>query len=42
MKLVGEALGGKAPGTEQTRKARVEGSTWGRQADQLVTLGEGP
>ncbi len=39
--LVREALQGNALGTEQTRRARVEGSTWDRQADALVALGEG-
>ena len=39
--LVREALQGRALGTEQTRRARVEGSTWDRQADALVALGEG-
>ena len=39
--LVREAVDGKALGNEQTRRARVEGSTWDGQADELVALGEG-
>ena len=41
VRLVAEALDGKALGTEQTRRARVARTTWDRQADELVTLGEG-
>jgi len=41
LKLVREALNGRAVGTPQTRKARVEGATWNRQAEKLVKLGEG-
>jgi len=41
VKLVREALDGKAVGTLRTRKARVEGVTWDRQAEELVALGEG-
>jgi len=41
VKLVREALGGKAVGTTRSRQARVEGATWDRQAEELVGLGEG-
>lgn len=36
-----EALDGDAVGTQQSRKARVEGATWDRQAEELINLGEG-
>jgi len=39
--LVREALDGNAVGTIASRKARVAGSTWDRQADRLVRLAEG-
>jgi glycosyltransferase involved in cell wall biosynthesis len=38
VELVAEALDGKAIGTEQTRRARVEGATWDRRADELLNL----
>jgi glycosyltransferase involved in cell wall biosynthesis len=41
VELVREALDGRALGTQETRRARVEGTTWDRQADELVNLGEG-
>ncbi len=40
IELVREVLDGKAVGTGQTRRARVAGATWDRQADELITLGE--
>jgi GT2 family glycosyltransferase/glycosyltransferase involved in cell wall biosynthesis len=40
IELIGQALRGNAVGTVQTRKARVERTTWDRLADDLVALGE--
>jgi glycosyltransferase involved in cell wall biosynthesis len=41
VKLVREALDGNSVGTVESRKARVEGFTWDRQAEQLIALAEG-
>jgi glycosyltransferase involved in cell wall biosynthesis len=41
VELVREALDGRALGTAQTRRTRVEAATWDRQTDELVNLGEG-
>ncbi len=41
VRLVREAVDGKALGTQEARRARVEGSTWDRQAEELLALGEG-
>jgi len=38
--LIREALDGNAVGSPESRKARVEGSTWDRKAEELVVLGE--
>ncbi len=40
VKLIREALDGKAVGTPQSRRARVQGVTWDRQAEELIVLGE--
>lgn len=40
VELVRRALGGEAVGTPRTRRARVEGMTWDRQAEELLELGE--
>jgi glycosyltransferase involved in cell wall biosynthesis len=42
VELIREALDGKAVGTQQTRRARVKGATWRRQAEELIGHGEGP
>lgn len=41
VRLVGEAIEGRPTGTAESRRARVEAVTWDRQADVLVSLGEG-
>lgn len=41
IELIREALDGKAVGSLKTRKARVEGSTWDRKAEELIALAEG-
>lgn len=41
VQLIRDALDGGAVGTIESRKARVKGITWDRQAEQLVALGDG-
>ena len=40
VRLVRAALSGKAVGSEATRRHRVVDSTWDKQADRLLTIGE--
>lgn len=40
IRCVREAVDGQPVGTLESRKARVEGVTWDRQAEELVRLGE--
>jgi len=41
VELVADAIEGRSIGTKETRRARVEQVTWDRQAQALVSLGEG-
>ena len=41
IELIRDALDGRGVGSLESRKARVEDSTWDRKAEQLISLGEG-